>query len=112
MGPPDKPGSFPAAAGSGTSVCRPSAKQCLRAPSGALQVTALLGQASRGEPWSTRAAALAFAQYFWFRHCFLLGPRQSGALHDMVVSMLADKKLEVQELAAVSLSGGDAVQRG
>eukprot|EP00891_Asterochloris_glomerata_P001540 jgi/Astpho2/1540/fgenesh1_pg.00026_%23_29_t len=69
------------------------------------QVTALLGQASRGEPWSTRAAALAFAQYFWFRHCFLLGPRQSGALHDMVVSMLADKKLEVQELAAVSLSG-------
>ena len=75
-------------------------------------MTSLLGQASRGEPWSTRAAALAFAQYFWFRHCFLLRPRQSGALHDMVVSMLADKKLEVQELAAVSLSGGDAVPAG
>ena len=57
------------------------------------------------EPWAARAAGLVFAQYFWFRHCFLLTGQQGQAVQQLVVTMLADKKLEVQDLAASSLSG-------
>ena len=57
------------------------------------------------EPWAARAAGLVFAQYFWFRHCFLLTGEQGQRVQQLVVHMLSDKKLEVQDLAASSLSG-------
>ncbi|KAL0045726.1 hypothetical protein WJX82_002854 [Trebouxia sp. C0006] len=69
------------------------------------QVIETLSTSSHIEPWAARAAGLVFAQYFWFRHCFLLTTQQGEAVQQLVVSMLSDKKLEVQDLAAASLSG-------
>ncbi len=71
-----------------------------------VQVIETLSTSSHIEPWAARAAGLVFAQYFWFRHCFLLTTQQGEAVQQLVVSMLSDKKLEVQDLAAASLSGG------
>ena len=71
-----------------------------------LQVIETLRQGSMGEPWAARAACLVFSQYFWFRHCFLLTAQQGQAVQQLVTDMLLDKKLEVQELAAKTLSGG------
>ena len=71
-----------------------------------VQVIETLSTSSHIEPWAARAAGLVFAQYFWFRHCFLLTTHQGEAVQQLVVSMLSDKKLEVQDLAAASLSGG------
>ena len=71
-----------------------------------VQVIETLSRSSHIEPWAARAAGLVFAQYFWFRHCFLLTTQQGEAVQQLVVSMLSDKKLEVQDLAAASLSGG------
>ncbi len=71
-----------------------------------VQVIETLSTSSHIEPWAARAAGLVFAQYFWFRHCFLLSTQQGEAVQQLVVSMLSDKKLEVQDLAAASLSGG------
>ena len=51
----------------------------LGAPAAA-QVAALLRGTAAQEPWSARAAALMFAQYFWFRHAFLLAPADYQAL--------------------------------
>ncbi|KAL0043408.1 hypothetical protein WJX79_003790 [Trebouxia sp. C0005] len=69
------------------------------------QVIETLSTSSHIEPWAARAAGLVFAQYFWFRHCFLLTTQQGEAVQQLVVSMLSDRKLEVQDLAAASLSG-------
>ena len=44
-------------------------------------------------------------QVFWFRHIFLLSAGDADAVEQLVVQLLADKKLEVQELAARTLSG-------
>ena len=44
-------------------------------------------------------------QVFWFRHIFLLSVEDADAVEQLVVQLLADKKLEVQELAARTLSG-------
>lgn len=44
-------------------------------------------------------------QYFWFRHCFLLSDGQMEAILQLAVTMLSDRKLEVAQLAALSLSG-------
>ena len=44
-------------------------------------------------------------QVFWFRHIFLLSAEDADAVEQLVVQLLADKKLEVQELAARTLSG-------
>ena len=44
-------------------------------------------------------------QVFWFRHIFLLPAEDADAVEQLVVQLLADKKLEVQELAARTLSG-------
>jgi hypothetical protein len=71
-----------------------------------VQVIETLSRSSHIEPWAARAAGLVFAQYFWFRHCFLLTTHQGEAVQQLVVSMLSDRKLEVQDLAAASLSGG------
>ena len=70
-----------------------------------LQVVETLSTSAHIEPWAARAAGLVFAQYFWFRHCFLLTPQQGQLVQQLVVTMLSDKKLEVQDLAASSLSG-------
>lgn len=70
-----------------------------------VQVIETLSTCGHIEPWAARAAGLVFAQYFWFRHCFLLTGQQGQAVQQLVVTMLADKKLEVQDLAASSLSG-------
>ena len=48
---------------------------------------------------------LAAAQYFWFRHVFLLAPADSDRVRTLALALLADRKLEVQELAATTLSG-------
>ncbi|DBA73425.1 TPA: hypothetical protein ACH3X1_011462 [Trebouxia sp. C0004] len=69
------------------------------------QVIETLSTSSHIEPWAARAAGLVFAQYFWFRHCFLLTAHQGEAVQQLVVGMLSDRKLEVQDLAAASLSG-------
>lgn len=42
---------------------------------------------------------------FWFRHMFLLSAEDAAAVQQLVVQLLGDKKLEVQELAARTLSG-------
>ena len=42
---------------------------------------------------------------FWFRHMFLFSAEDAAAVQDLVVQLLSDKKLEVQELAARTLSG-------
>ena len=42
---------------------------------------------------------------FWFRHMFLLAAEDAAAVQQLVVQLLGDKKLEVQELAARTLSG-------
>ena len=47
----------------------------------------------------------ADAQVFWFRHMFLLSAGDAAAVQQLVVQLLGDKKLEVQELAARTLSG-------
>lgn len=70
-----------------------------------VQVIETLSTCGHIEPWAARAAGLVFAQYFWFRHCFLLTGQQGQLVQQLVVTMLADKKLEVQDLAASSLSG-------
>ena len=44
-------------------------------------------------------------QVFWFRHMFLLSAEDAAAVQQLVVQLLGDKKLEVQELAARTLSG-------
>lgn len=44
-------------------------------------------------------------QVFWFRHIFLLSPENASAVQQLIVQLLSDKKLEVQELAARTLSG-------
>lgn len=46
----------------------------------AAQVAALLRGTAAAEPWSARAAVLMFAQYFWFRHAFLLAPADYQSL--------------------------------
>ncbi|KAI3424360.1 hypothetical protein D9Q98_009913 [Chlorella vulgaris] len=68
-------------------------------------VLSTLEQASAAELWPERASALLFAQYFWFRHTFLLGPQGTARVQAMVVAMLSDPKLEVREMAATTLSG-------
>lgn len=44
-------------------------------------------------------------QVFWFRHMFLLSAEDAAAVQQLIVQLLGDKKLEVQELAARTLSG-------
>jgi len=44
-------------------------------------------------------------QYLWFRHTFVLTAEQAAALRGLAISALADRKLEVGELAAGTLSG-------
>ena len=46
----------------------------------AAEVARLLHGAQTLEPWSARAAALVFSQYFWFRHAFLLSPADYQSL--------------------------------
>ena len=79
--------------------------QLLRQGFYGLQVIETLTTCAHIEPWAARAAGLVFAQYFWFRHCFLLTGQQGQLVQQLVVTMLSDKKLEVQDLAASSLSG-------
>ena len=55
--------------------------------------------------WAARAAALVFAQYLWFRHTLLLAPGQAAGLRGLAEAALSDRKLEVGELAAGTLSG-------
>jgi len=74
-------------------------------PSETPAVLGALRSASSVELWPERAAALIFAQYFWFRHALLLGRQGTGEIVDMVLQRLEDEKLEVRELAANSLSG-------
>ncbi|KAL0041305.1 hypothetical protein WJX77_011713 [Trebouxia sp. C0004] len=69
------------------------------------KVIETLSISSHIEPWAARAGGLVFAQYFWFRHCFLLTAHQGEAVQQLVVSMLSDRKLEVQDQDAASLSG-------
>lgn len=45
------------------------------------------------------------AQYFWFRHIFLLSEGDRCSIQAMTVQLLADKKLEVQDLAKSTLAG-------
>ncbi|KAL6755813.1 hypothetical protein V8C86DRAFT_3137313 [Haematococcus lacustris] len=58
-----------------------------------------------GQLWSTRGAALAHCQYFWFRACFLLQPGQTQRLQTVVLARLADSKPEVRSIASATLSG-------
>ena len=44
-------------------------------------------------------------QYLWFRHTFVLTAEQAAELRGLAVAALADRKLEVGELAASTLSG-------
>lgn len=44
-------------------------------------------------------------QYLWFRHTFVLTAGQAAELRGLAVAALADRKLEVGELAASTLSG-------
>eukprot|EP00873_Tetraselmis_striata_P045158 jgi/Tetstr1/465422/TSEL_010106.t1 len=77
-------------------------------PLRAAQLPALLGEltaAKEKEPWHARAAALVFVQYFWFRQVFMLAGREAEGIRETVVGLLSDRKLEVQELAAATLSG-------
>jgi proteasome activator subunit 4 len=74
-------------------------------PSETPAVLHALRSASSVELWPERAAALLFAQYFWFRHALLLGRQGTMDIIDMVLQRLEDDKLEVRELAANSLSG-------
>lgn len=62
-------------------------------------------QASEAGLWAERASSLVFLQYFWFRHSFLLGPTGTAGVLGVVTARLADAKLEVRELAAMTLSG-------
>jgi hypothetical protein len=48
---------------------------------------------------------VCFVQYFWFRHIFLLSEDDRRAIQAMTVQLLADKKLEVQDLAKSTLAG-------
>lgn len=64
-----------------------------------------LETAAAAELWPERASALLFAQYFWFRHTFLLGPGGTRRVLALVRRMLEDAKLEVREMAATTLSG-------
>ena len=74
-------------------------------PSETPKVLHALRSASSVELWPERAAALIFAQYFWFRHTLLLGKQGTNEILDVVLQRLEDEKLEVRELAAASLSG-------
>ncbi|EFN51553.1 hypothetical protein CHLNCDRAFT_140017 [Chlorella variabilis] len=71
-------------------------------------VLTTLEQASTAELWPERGSALLFAQYFWFRHTFILGPEGTARVQAMVCAMLADAKLEVREMAATTLSEAEA----
>ena len=68
----------------------------LMLPSGGLAAQILYACSAHGN---------VVVQYFWFRHCFLLSASQMEAILGLVTAMLADRKLEVAQLAAVSLSG-------
>jgi proteasome activator subunit 4 len=52
-----------------------------------------------------RHRRLLWLQYFWFRHIFLLTAAQAARCQHTVVSLMRDRKLEVQEMAANTLSG-------
>ncbi|KAL4431419.1 hypothetical protein ABPG75_006675 [Micractinium tetrahymenae] len=68
-------------------------------------VLSTLEAAAAAELWPERASALLFAQYFWFRHTFLLGAAGTQRVLELVCRMLEDTKLEVREMAATTLSG-------
>lgn len=48
---------------------------------------------------------LSAVQYFWFRQIFLLSEEDRRSIQAMTVQLLADKKLEVQDLAKSTLAG-------
>lgn len=54
--------------------------------------------------WHTRAAMLPFLQIFLFNHRFLLNEEERRQVRELVISLLADARVEVRELASVSLS--------
>lgn len=71
----------------------------------AAEALAALRHALHAELWTERAAALAFLQYFWFRHGPVLGRQGTAQVVEEVLQRLEDSKLEVRELAAATLSG-------
>ncbi|GAX74187.1 hypothetical protein CEUSTIGMA_g1636.t1 [Chlamydomonas eustigma] len=74
-------------------------------PNDILFVVKAITQAMGSTVWSSRAAALLFTQYFWFRQCFLLQKDHLSILQDAVVSRLSDSKAEVRTLATATLAG-------
>jgi hypothetical protein len=72
------------------------------------QLSAVVGsivKAGASHYWSSRAAALVYLQLFWFRHCFLLTPKETAALQQLVLQGLQDPQAEVRHLAGATLSG-------
>jgi hypothetical protein len=72
------------------------------------QLAAVVGsivKAGASHYWSSRAAALVYLQLFWFRHCFLLTPKETAALQQLVLQGLQDPQAEVRHLAGATLSG-------
>mmetsp|Transcript_1445 Transcript_1445/g.4175 ORF Transcript_1445/g.4175 Transcript_1445/m.4175 type:complete len:1599 (-) Transcript_1445:123-4919(-) len=68
-------------------------------------VMASLRSAREAVSWHARASSLVYMQYFWFRQVFDLADHHVADLVDHVAVLLCDKKFEVQELAAKTLSG-------
>ncbi|RUP06523.1 armadillo-type protein [Jimgerdemannia flammicorona] len=55
--------------------------------------------------WHVRVKALPVLQVFFFKHLFLMEPKEVMRVMDVVSGMLLDNQIEVRQLAAVTLSG-------
>lgn len=74
-------------------------------PSHISSVLTAIHQAVGSPVWSSRASALLFTQYFWFRQCFLLNQEHLQVLKDVVLSRMSDVKPEVRAIAMATLAG-------
>lgn len=69
------------------------------------RATASLLSASKDKNWHTRVASLSFLQSFTYRHTFLLPMDSLVSIWDQVKILLVDDKMEVREIASVTLAG-------
>jgi len=75
------------------------------APSDAAAFARILAAAASTGPAAARAFAIGGASSLWYRHAFLLGADDGGAVVQAAVGALADARRECADLAAAALAG-------
>ncbi len=70
------------------------------------QGSAAAAPAAVTDLWSVRAAALGFAQFWWFRSLFAISPAQAARLRLLVQERLADSKVRRASACLLAPVGG------